>query len=241
MKEIEPTLNEFINERILREREQKIRFQELDLRKKQLEELPEDASNWSVKQLKTWVDLELEKRIPLESKRIFLNDAIGRAERHISQTESHHAKNQSERLLARINRAGEYLAYLRKLSQEMDSENPVSPNPKIKAIDLTERLLIIRYLQQHNQFPQYNPTEGHTKKMFEEFVSLLLSESKDAVKKGFQRVDKILKSTDLTKENKTDRLKQLKNVSSYFTSIDKKECVSDIQKLISKINKKELV
>jgi hypothetical protein len=117
-------------------------------------------------------------------------------------------------------------------------ELDIDPEKSINKTDLTERLLIVRYLQNESLFPTFDSSKGETATNINEFLAILLSEKTDTIKKGFQRVDKIISNKELTKENKSDRLKQLNNVLKYFNQINQYSIAEKIKELIKTINSK---
>lgn len=105
-----------------------------------------------------------------------------------------------------------------------------------KRVDLTERLLVIRFLQNENLFPSQNSRIGQSASQINSFLAILLSEKTDTIKKGFARVDKILSNKDISKENKSDRLRQLNNVLKYFADLNQSAIQIKIETLIKSIN-----
>lgn len=124
--------------------------------------------------------------------------------------------------------------------REKEKQLEKTPKDEPRKKDLTEKLLAIYFLQSNSLFPTHNTSLGHTQKQFEVFVSNILGESEDAIKKGFQRVRKIVKGTEVVKENKTDRLKQLHTVKNWFDSINQEDISKKIEILIDKINNTSL-
>ena len=120
--------------------------------------------------------------------------------------------------------------------EKQKEDKSMATDTKEDKVPLTERLLIIRYLEEHSLFPKYNTAKGETKKQYEYFISILLSEKPDTVKRGFQRVYKILKGLDITKENQAERIRQLQAVRKYFEGIGQTEIVGKIDKLLTKTN-----
>jgi hypothetical protein len=87
-----------------------------------------------------------------------------------------------------------------------------------------------------SQIPSQSSKTGDTAKQFHKFLSILLSEKDETIKKSFQRVEKIIDFKDLTKDNKADRLRQLNNVLLHFRSINLLPISKKIERLIEKID-----
>jgi len=111
------------------------------------------------------------------------------------------------------------------------------PHTQIESVtkedsNLTIRLLIIHYLQEHGNFPKHNTKLGQTQGQFQKFITSLLNEKPDTIKKGFQRLPELLDVDQTTNGNKSDRIGKLQHVLEVFKGIDNKEVVDKISKLL---------
>ena len=130
----------------------------------------------------------------------------------------------------------DFFEQFKELSGLSDNHFELNEESKTEKIDLTERLLIIRFLQNENLFPSLDSRIGLTATQINQFIAVLISEKTDTVKKGFARVDKIMSNKDLSKENRTDRLRQLNNVLKYFTEINQSTIQKRVETLIKNIH-----
>lgn len=123
----------------------------------------------------------------------------------------------------------------KEMSGLSDNHFELNEESKTEKIDLTERLLIIRFLQNENLFPSLDSRIGLTATQINQFIAVLISEKTDTVKKGFARADKIMSNNDLSNGNRNERLRQLNNVIKYFTEINQSEIQKKVETLIASI------
>jgi hypothetical protein len=127
---------------------------------------------------------------------------------------------------------------LEKLKTQMTEFNSNQKNGnKNLQLDLTERMLIIAYLQKHKLFPKHNTQIGQTQSIIENFISALLNENIDSIVKARKKASDFFNNKNITTAQKPFKLRNLNNIKHYFENLGHKEVLSEIEELIEKINK----
>ena len=121
-------------------------------------------------------------------------------------------------------------------STQKESEKTKS-DKKESVLDLTERSLIVALLQKHQLFPKHSTRLGQTQKMIDDFVSVLLNENIDSIEKARKKVDVFFDVKQITSSQKPFKIKNLNNIKPYFESLGKPEIISEIELMITNIDK----
>jgi hypothetical protein len=155
----------------------------------------------------------------------------------------HFHKNKVHYKNEKIDLEDETIEMLNEILFELDET--LEPEIHRKERDLTKQLLIVYYLKENNLFlvnkdvllEQYSSMNVRTQGLFEQFVSQMLNENQDAVKKGFQRVNNILNNRGLSSRAAVRRVELLLNIKANFEQIEQLKIVKQIDDLIETINK----
>ena len=119
---------------------------------------------------------------------------------------------------------------------QKESEKP-KQEKKESILDLTERSLIVALLQKHQLFPKHSTRLGQTQKMIDDFVSVLLNENIDSIEKARKKIDVFFDVKQITSSQKPFKIKNLNNIKPYFESLGKPEIISEIELMITNIDK----
>ena len=122
-------------------------------------------------------------------------------------------------------------------TQSIEYNSNQKNNNKTPQLDLTERMLIIAYLQKYKLFPRHNTQIGQTQSIIENFISALLNENIDSIVKARKKTSDFLNNKNITTAQKPFKLKNLNNIKQHFENLEHKEILSEIEELIEKINK----
>lgn len=123
---------------------------------------------------------------------------------------------------------GKVIHLLKEKLNAISNQNPI-PFKSGEALNLTEKALILSYLQEANEF-----ISSDEQVRVNELVALLLGVSSESIKKAFQRVHQI-KTGTLTSQEAKAKLKNLQRILPVFQRLELPGMVARIESRIKKV------